>query len=159
MLKKYTSKTQISINVVLKSGKSRHVSFTPLTGGGSTFYTDDNELQEAMAKHVKYGKLFKEVPMAPQAGKKPVKPNKTVATETVGKQEGTAEKTVLSEQTEGAGALEEDETLKTKQVKVTDADDAKNYLSEQFGISRTKMRSVKQIKELAAQNGIEFEGI
>ena len=44
-------------------------------------------------------------------------------------------------------------------ITITCLDDAKDYLSEKFGISRTKLRSKKAIEEAAAENGIEFVGI
>ena len=59
MLKKYTSKSDISLSVPMGGGSVR-VSFSPVTGGGSVFYTEDEELQAAMEKHAKFGKLFKE---------------------------------------------------------------------------------------------------
>ena len=51
----------------------------------------------------------------------------------------------------------EDNGLKT--IVVSDPDAAKAYLAEHFGISRTKIKSVKAIKEAAAAHGIVFEGI
>lgn len=59
-MKKYTSKSDISLSVQMGSGGSVRVSFSPVTGGGSVFYTDDSQLQAAMEKHAKFGKLFKE---------------------------------------------------------------------------------------------------
>ena len=59
MMKRYTSSSDISINVV-KDGVNVHVSFDPITGGGSQFYTDDEDLQRAMERHKRYGELFKE---------------------------------------------------------------------------------------------------
>lgn len=46
-----------------------------------------------------------------------------------------------------------------KQVRAACLDDAKDYLSLHYGVSRTKMRSTKAIKDIAAQNKIEFIGI
>lgn len=60
MLKKYYAKSHVCLSVLLKSGESKHVSFQDQTGSGSIFYTSDVELQEALRKHRKYGKLFKE---------------------------------------------------------------------------------------------------
>ena len=59
-MKKYTSKSDISLSVQMVGGGSVRVSFSPVTGGGSVFYTDDSQLQAAMEKHAKFGKLFKE---------------------------------------------------------------------------------------------------
>lgn len=58
-MEKFIAKTNVSLNVAMKSGGSVYVSFTPLTGGGSVFYTDDAELASAMKRHYRYGKLFK----------------------------------------------------------------------------------------------------
>ena len=44
-------------------------------------------------------------------------------------------------------------------VEVPSAEDAKEYLIDKFGISRTKLRSIAAIKEVAASKGIEFIGI
>lgn len=121
MTKKYISDSCISISV----GKA-HIAFSPVTGGGSIYYTDDTNLQEAIEKHYKFGTLFKLAPeekkpaVSKPAPKKEVGPNK---------------------------------------VAVACLEDAKEYLSEKFGISRTKLRSEKAIKEAAAQNDIEFVGI
>lgn len=44
-------------------------------------------------------------------------------------------------------------------VNVTDTEDAKEYLVENFNISRTKIRTIDQLKKEAELNGIEFKGI
>lgn len=51
------------------------------------------------------------------------------------------------------------EPRELRQVEVSCLDDAKEYLVEQFGVMRGKLRSVKQIKDSAAENGVEFLGI
>lgn len=192
-MKKYIAKTNISINVVLKSGKNRHITFSALTGGGSVFYTDDPEIQKAMECHYKFGKLFRVdqkyvaekqrnkpapkpkpeiVPEQPTVSAAPIPigetPTPTVeeaedtpageATVAVSDSEqATAEDIDSDGQPEEAEAEAEDNGLKT--IVVSDPDAAKAYLAEHFGISRTKIKSVKAIKEAAAANGIVFEGI
>ena len=42
---------------------------------------------------------------------------------------------------------------------VSDPDAAKAYLAEHFGYSRTKLKTIKAIKEAAANSGVDFEGI
>ena len=147
-MKKYIAKTSVSINIVLGGGANRHIAFTSLTGGGSVFYTDDPEIQSALERHYKFGKLFildtpKDKPISPID--KPISPE---------------DKPVSPKDKPGDG----DETeavvnpgLKT--IVVTDPDSAKAYLAEHFGISRTKLTSIKKIKEAAEANGIVFEGI
>ena len=68
MIKKYIAKSDISLSV----GKM-HVSFRPLTDGGSVFYTDNESLQKALEAHPKYGKLFSEAPVEAAPVVKPKK--------------------------------------------------------------------------------------
>ena len=124
-MKTYKAKSQISLTVVINGGNA-HVTFSPLTGGGSMYTTSDVELQKALEAHPKFGRLFKAVEEKPVvAPKKVAAPKKT----------------------------------EDNKVKVTSADDAKEYLIDKFGISRTKLRSIAAIKEMAASKGIEFIGI
>lgn len=195
MLKKYQSKSSISLSVLMNTGKSVHVSFDSLTGGGSIFYTDDKELQEALAKHHKYGRLFKEVelvkPVAePAPKKKPVVKQKPVVkeeevedvedidevdntedevdeteyetTEENAEDEATEDEATEDEATEeNAEEVQEQEApvATGKQIHVTNLEDAKNYLADNLGVSRTKLRSKKAILEVAEANGIVFVGI
>ena len=53
----------------------------------------------------------------------------------------------------------EGEQSNLTKVKVTDFEDARDYLSDKFGISRTKIRSQKAVKEAAEANGIVFVGL
>ena len=190
MLKKYQSKSSISLSVLMNTGKSVHVSFDSLTGGGSIFYTDDEELQEALAKHHKYGRLFKEVelvkPVAePAPKKKPVVKQKPVVKEeevedvedidVVDDTEDevdeteyeTTEENAEDEATEDEATEENAEEVQEheapvatgKQIHVTNLEDAKNYLADNLGVSRTKLRSKKAILEVAEANGIVFVGI
>jgi len=128
-LKKYTAKTHISLSIVLPhSGKSLHLSFTPLTGGGSVYYTEIEQEQCGLERHSKYGKLFK---------------GEEVKKEIPTKEETSEEKT----------------GKELKVVKVACADDAKDYLSDKCGISRTKLRGMKAIEDTAHEVGIVFTGL
>lgn len=129
MLKKYSSKTQISINVRLESGKSLHVAFSPITGGSSLYYTEDENVQMALEKHYHYGTLFTGSVV------EHVEPKKT------------------------AEPKDKDAKSSMKEITVSCADDAKDYLSDRFGVSRTKMRSVKAIQESAHAFGVVFKGL
>ena len=59
MKKLYKSRSSISVNVVLRSKKSMHISFTAQSDGSSVYATDSEEEQYALEHHYKYGKLFK----------------------------------------------------------------------------------------------------
>ena len=63
-MKVYKAKSHIALNVVTNEGNA-HISFSPVTGGGSEFYTKDEALQAALEKHPKFGKLFKAVEVEP----------------------------------------------------------------------------------------------
>lgn len=52
-----------------------------------------------------------------------------------------------------------EEECKPLVVKVTDLDSAKDYLAENFGVSRTQLRTQRAIETTAAANGIVFEGL
>ena len=123
----------MSINVRLGSGGNMHVSFSPLTGGKSVLVTGDEQLQKALAQHPRYGKLFRE--------------DKSFAVE----QQRQVEKAAKKE--------EEPKKPTVNVVKVAAWDDAKEYLVEAFGISRTKLRSHIAIETAAAANNVKFEGL
>ena len=63
------------------------------------------------------------------------------------------------EVTDTDGESEEDEDDGLRVVTVTCTSDAKEYLADTFGISRTNLRSKAKIIEAAAKNGIKFEGL
>lgn len=133
MKKKYIAKTDVSVNVLLPSGKNLHVSFTPLTGGGSVFYTDVEDVQNALEKHYRFGKLFK-----------------------IDQNYNSEAAKVIPQKTDIIESGSNDKIIK---IVMSDPDAAKTYLSEKFGVSRTKMKSIKAIKDEAAAHNIEFEGL
>lgn len=127
--KKYIAKSHVSLSVKMTENKYAHISFTPLTGGGSVYYTSDEKVQQALEQHPKYGKLYKEDLLYKQI-------MQVVATPVAKKKKEEA-----------------------TEVHVSCLDDAKDYLSEKFGISRTKMRSAEGIKNIAASNNVVFIGL
>lgn len=125
---KFVSKTHVAINVVLKNGSNVHVTFTEQTGKGSVFYTNSPDVAEALRSHYKFGKLFREEQEPVKPAAKPAMP----ATEVAG-----------TERREG-------EAPKTENVKeFANNEDAKDYLAERYGISRSKMRTRAAIEEAA----------
>ena len=139
MIKKYTSKSTIAINVSLGEGKNIHVSFGAVTGSGSVYYTNDEALQAALEKHHQYGRLFK---LQETIDEQPA---------SVDSPEGGEEATARPTDTLHADA--------GSMVHVDGLDDAKEYLCEHFGISRTKLRTKKSILDAASSSGIAFDGI
>lgn len=53
----------------------------------------------------------------------------------------------------------ESEEKKSRIVNVSDLAEAKSYVAENFGVSRTLLRTKASIVEYALQHGVEFEGI
>ena len=154
-MKKYIASSHVAINVVVFDGDkpfNQHVSFSALTGGGSVFYTDNPKLQKAIESHYKFGSLFRlDTTFVPEAQRKTnKKPRPAAAPEAATVDEQEVEETDIDETEDGTQA---------KVIAVSDADDAKAYLSEHFGLSRTKLKSLKAIQEAAEAHGIVFEGI
>lgn len=140
MKKIYKANTNISINVVLKSKKNLHISFTPLSNGSSTFTTDNEDIMTAIEQHYKFGTLFRLL--------------KTI-------EEDAHSEQVSTQGDEVEKDVEENETDKPvmRKVQVSDLAAAKDFLADTFGISRTSLRSMKSITEQATAHGIEFEGL
>lgn len=135
MLKRYKSKSWVSINVVLPTGGNTHVSFSAVTGGGSVYYTDNENIQKGLESHPKYGRLF-------------VVDTTLTAQQAVAKATGTVAST--------PPLPPEKEVKKAVEVKMACNDDAKDYLADKFGVSRSKMRSRADIEKVAADNGVEI---
>lgn len=133
MIKKYKSRSAISINVVLDSKKSMHIAFTAQSDGGSVYITDNKNVQNALERHYKYGTLFKLA--------------------------GVEDETSKESQSKETQDTEQEEKNKKRTVKVSDIAAAKDFLADTFGISRTSLRSEKAIREAAEQHNIEFEGL
>lgn len=165
-MKKYIAKTSVSVNIVLEGGANRHIAFTSLTGGGSVFYTDDPEVQKALERHYKFGKLFSldknfEAKKPAKQAPAPQPPTTSPTEQPNAEGETTDETPTPTDETpepiDIVGEAPVNPELKT--IVVTDPDSAKAYLAEHFGISRTKLTSIKKIKEAAEANGIVFQGI
>lgn len=139
MTKTYKANTCIGINVVLASKKNLHITFIPQSDGSSVFITDKEDVQQALERHYRFGTLFRLAGArnAPQPAPREAEP------------------------AQAAGDAAEKETGKNsvRRITVSDFGAAKEYLADHFSITRTSMRSQKQILEQAAAHGIEFEGL
>ena len=129
MIKYYRSKSCVSISVVFENGSRKHIAFEAKTGGGSTYTTDNEDEQKAIESHPYFNKMFREF----------VPP---IVVESKMKASAPVKKKV-------------DFTS----VTVSDIVEAKNYIADRFGVSRTKLKSKKSILEAAAAYKIRFEGI
>lgn len=134
MTKHYISDSHIAINVTLDGGESVHLSFIALSNGGSVFSTDSEELQNAIERHYRFGDLF--------------------TLDHIEEPKNTSE--IANEE---YTSVKESEDGNIQKITVNDLGEAKNYLADTLGISRTSLRSLKTILEVAKANDIEFEGL
>lgn len=132
MIKKYQSRSAISVSILLESNKSIHIAFIAQSNGGSVFVTDNESIQNALERHYKYGTLFK---LASTEKDSPKESNRKTEEE------------------------HEENKDEKRRVTVSDIAAAKDFLAETFGVSRTSLRSEKAILEVAEQHNIEFEGL
>ena len=110
MLKTYLAQSEVCINVTLGSHHV-HLAFQPFTLGGSSFTTDDPELQEAIERHRHFGSRIRLKP----SSQPPQLSSPSVACQP-------REKTFYS------------------------LNDAKEYAADQWGISRTMLRTREQVE-------------
>lgn len=121
---KFTSKSHVALSVPLEKGNA-HISFIEKTGQGSVFYTDNEKLAKAMRKHPKFGKLFREEEIKEEAKKEvPDAPDIT------------------------------DDGTKQPEVSFSNNEDAKEYLADRFGVSRSKLRTRHEMEEVAKANNL-----
>ena len=136
MVKEYRSKSTIGITINLPNGGTRRVSFSGNSEGKSVFYTDDKMVQEALERHARFGSLFYLV-------EKPKKPSKPAAPK-------------RSTEDSSAPAEASDKIIHLPFVNLSDA---KEYLADRFGVSRTRLRTREDIRKYATLNGVMFDGI
>ena len=141
-----TYKAKSAVSIVVRVGKtSKRITFDAMSDGTSTYKTTDEALQAAIERHRAFGKtfyLFRTVT---------VKTATEAKTATIVTAAETTASSVVTAESESSPAL--------TQVTVTDAQSARQYLIETFGVSKTSVRSNKQLLEQAAAHGVEFIGI
>lgn len=175
--KTYKANTNVSINVVLANKKNLHLSFVPQSDGSSVFVTSDEAVQKAIENHCKFGCLFRlvHVHKVQTDQKRETVQDDSTGTETppvpahdenaadteIPHNANSGDENVGGAPYEGTNADSTDggETGQTelRVVKVSDIAAAKDYLAENFGLTRSSMRSQKAVLDTAAANGIQFE--
>ena len=144
IMKKYIAKSHVAVCVTFANGSHKHINFFPKTTGGSVYYTDNKDEQDALEAHPKFGKLYKV---------------DNEFNETVAAQPANAPSPAVSgeEGQNPANGADKGDTLIT--ITVTDLNSAKDYLCDKFGLSRTKLKSKTSIINAARENGVVFSGI
>ena len=133
MFKVYQAGSDLSFSVNMKNGQRRIV-FEPQSHGTSVYSTRNTEEQNAIEKHYWFKDKFWIL-------------------------EAVDEKKAAAEAKKKAAA----ESKKKEQEKnthyVEDLQDAKDYLAEKFGVSRSKMKTKDEILAVAKEKGVELEGL
>lgn len=132
MFKVYQAGSDLSFSVKMKNG-NRRIVFEPQSHGTSVYSSRNTEEQNAIEKHHWFNDKFwiqSEVD------------EKKVAAEAKKKAATRAKKT------------EEENTHF-----VEDLQDAKDYLSEKYGVSRSKMKTKDEILAVAQEYGVKLEGL
>ena len=122
---KFTSNSHVALSVPLEKGNA-HISFIEKTGRGSVYYTDNEKLAQALRKHPKFGKLFREE----EVKEEETKVEAPDSTETI------------------------DDGNKQPEVSFSNNEDAKEYLADRFGVSRSKLRTRQDMEEVAKANNL-----
>ena len=134
MYKKYQAGTDLSFSVMVGNERVRVV-FEGKTMGCSIYGTRDEKLQKAIESHYWFNDKF------------------FLA-------EAVDEKKEAAEAKKRAAAKTKKKAAEEKKTHiVTDFEDARDYLAETFGVSRSKLKTKEDILSIAKEKGVELEGL
>lgn len=176
-MKKYESGGGIAINVVTKNGGNAFVSFNS-TSKGSVYWTDDENIQYGIEHHRYFGTVIKlawcddndednenteeNTEHETAAGMDP-EGEHAAGMDNVGDDEESLEAVDYTrcDADEAESNAEEggDGNGETKVVVVSGADDAVEYLMNNYDVKAREVRSLKTIRQVALEHGIVFEGL
>lgn len=134
MFKKYQAGTDLAFSVMVGNERMR-INFEGKTMGSSVYMTRDPKVQKAIESHYWFKDKFFLVESIDE---------KKEAAEVKKKAAAKTKKNVADEK---------------KTHSVTDVEDAKDYLAETFGVSRSKMKTKEDILAIAKEKGVELEGL
>ena len=134
MYKKYQAGTDLSFSVMVGNERVRVV-FEGKTMGCSIYCTRDEKLQKAIESHYWFNDKFF-------------------------LKEAVDEKKEAAEAKKRAAAKTKKKAAEEKKTHiVTDFEDARDYLAETFGVSRSKLKTKEDILSIAKEKGVELEGL
>lgn len=134
MFNKYQSGTDLAFSVMVGNERMR-ILFEGKSTGSSVYMTRDPKVQKAIESHYWFNDKFFLVESIDE---------KKEAAEAKKKATAKAKKKVAEEK---------------KTHVVTDVEDAKDYLAETYGVSRSKMKTKEDILAIAKEKGVELEGL
>lgn len=135
MFKKYQAGTDLAFSVMVGNERMRIV-FEGKSVGCSIYMTRDPKVQKAIESHYWFNDKFFLVESIDEK-----------------KEAAEAKKKKAAANTKKKAADEK------KTHVVTDVEDAKDYLAETFGVSRSKMKTKEDILAIAKEKGVELEGL
>ena len=133
MYKTYQAGSDLAFNIMVE-GKPRRIVFEPQSHGTSMYSTRDTKEQKGLETHYWFGDKFRILSEIDE---------EKLATEAKKKARAQAKKSA--------------EELKTHLVE--DIQEAKDYLADEFGVSRSKMKTKEDIMAVAKEHGITLEGL
>lgn len=133
MFNTYQAGTDLAFSVMVGNERVRIV-FEGKTMGSSVYMTRDPKLQKAIESHYWFNDKF------------------FLA-------ESVDEKKEAAEAKKKAAAKTEKKVDEKKTHIVTDFEDARDYLAESYGVSRSKLKTKDDILSIAKENGVELEGL
>lgn len=134
MYKKYQAGTDLSFSVMVGNERVRVV-FEGKTMGCSIYGTRDEKLQKAIESHYWFNDKFF-------------------------LKEAVDEKKEAAEAKKRAAAKTKKKAAEEKKTHiVTDFENARDYLAETFGVSRSKLKTKEDILSIAKEKGVELEGL
>lgn len=144
--KTYIASSVLSFNVRLEGAK-KHMSFSPLTLGGSMYTTSDERMQQAIERHRLFHSgaitILETIPLEK-------KTNVARPTKTAGEAAARYGDTVFSVAgTEGK--------KKAVVLEFSSLAEGKDYMADTYGVSRTKLRTRADIEKAAKENGVAIK--
>ncbi len=133
MYKTYQGYSDLAFNVKVNGSKKRIV-FDAQSRGTSIYSTRDTDEQKAIESHCWFNDKF-------------------------WLSESVDEKKLEAEAKKKAATKTKKAEAEKKTVTVQDIADAKDYLAETFGISRSKMKTREDVLAIAKENNVELEGL
>ena len=134
MFNKYQAGTDLAFSVMVGNERMRII-FEGKSVGCSIYMTRDHNVQKAIESHYWFNDKFFLVESIDE---------KKEAAEAKKKAAAKAKKKVADEK---------------KTHVVTDVEDAKDYLAETYGVSRSKMKTKEDILAISKEKGVELEGL
>lgn len=134
MFNKYQAGSDLAFSVMVGDERMRIV-FEGKTMGSSVYMTRDPKVQKAIESHY----WFKD---------------KFFLAESIDEKKEAAEV-----KKKAAAKTKKKVSDEKKTHSVTDFEDAKDYLAETFGVSRSKMKTKEDILAIAKEKGVELEGL